>query len=1014
MSKHNHRSNILGSNILGREQDGSRMAPIALVMAIVSGSAWLFASTPARAACTFDVLVGGYVCSGDSDAGIPTVPLLNNGKVQILGSGRINSPATALTVGSNNIIDSDGLISGRDIGIRSTGNLIFNNTGEITARNPVLVTAGDLEMTNTRNVSGAFTAINVSGAVKLTNSGSIAGQAGVSGNTVELFNTGTIRGAFSGIAGTTAVNVTNEGTISATAPNAAAVSSGSDTNLVNKGRINGSVTSGQKMAVTNAGEIIGGEAAPVFQAGNPAAPLAGTTFVLDNSGVVTGAGILSATPGSTTNITNSGTITNKAGAAGTPTAFSAPDASITITNTGNIIGESTAGIIDAKDVTLFNKNSITSNATTSVIRGQKLTIENSAVVESKGIGATVFQSTGDITITNSGSITAAADSTAIAAAGDATIVTTGAITVGPSSGVIASAFAINVTGKASIINDGSIAAGGIRGAIAIAAGDLSEITNNGNIAVTGGNFGAILGSGKLMFNNTGQLTVTGDNSYGVKGPAGLEVSNTGNMSVTGKNSTLISALGTATIVNSGKMEITGAGSNAIVTADTAAITNNGEIAAPGGDGIRAGGRLNLTNNGQITGKTGVMVVAGAGPATIVNQGYIFGSDGVAISLTSAADTLTLGSKSRIQGAINLGGGGDTVNVNLAPGRTRVIIFDDLTGAIVNVTGATTWQIIGNAIVSVDATSPKMKQAAVNDVRASIGEILDGRVSRPLYGNDPAKNFYIKAFGGKSFNSKTNVTSAFSNTHFGLIMGLDTAPTPNTIIGAFAGGAWSTTSTSQSAAMTERTTFAVGGFYGRFKHGMFFADASFAAGYANASGKSEITSNVVAGGLETLNTSGTGYFFSPEAGLGVNVPLNPETTISPAVRYRYTSTNWSATKATSATGIATSSAPAQTSEIRGQVQVAHEGRLPGAIFKVYMTTGFLMATTSGGGTQVSYLGALVASAQATKSKSQKGLFGNFGFEWREESGISYFASLNTDWRTDKTLRFSGRGGMKFNF
>ena len=195
--------------------------------------------------------------------------------------------------------------------------------------------------------------------------------------------------------------------------------------------------------------------------------------------------------------------------------------------------------------------------------------------------------------------------------------------------------------------------------------------------------------------------------------------------------------------------------------------------------------------------------------------------------------------------------------------------------------------------------------------------------------------------------------------------------------------------------------------------MVFADASFVAGYANSSASMSVASNVASAGVEKIDTGGTGRFISPEAGIGVNVPVSPELTISPAVRYRYTSNAWNGVKAPALSGLAVSAAPSNSSEIRAQIQASHETRLPGALFKMQVTAGYLMETVTGGAFNVAFLGAQVG-APAGKSQKNSGMFANTGFEWRDEGGMFYFASLHTDWRTDKTFRIHGRGGVRFNF
>ncbi len=994
---------------------GTRHTPIwtrpagKIVLALAATFGAILLPRPAAADCTFDPTVGAYVCEGTSNTGIPTTPLLDNGKIQVNGGAQIVSPGTALRVGSNNTIDSTGLVSGRDAGINSTGNLTFNNTGEVLGRGAaVFVTAGDLEMTNTNSASAANTAINVSGNVKLTNSGTISGRGGVSASSATVFNSGKIQGQYYAIKASGDVTVTNDGTLEGGAPGGNTIEAGVKANVVNNGRINGSIAAGRAMTVTNVGEISGNDIVPVFNVGTPAAPVAGTKFALDSSGVISGSGILAAVTGSSITITNSGTITNNASAGGMPVAFSATGATLAITNTGNIIGNSTGAIADANDLVLNNRNRIIANSIGFGFRGATMTVNNGGVIESRGAGLAIFTSTGDLTFTNSGALTGLASTTAIASGGNATILNTGLISTGASASIAVPTFAIAVQGKALITNDGEITSA----ATAMSVGDQSEIANGGKITVTGASLGAVLGTASASLANTGQIEVSGAGAFAMRTAQNLQATNSGRITVTGLNAMGFASLGAATINNNGKLDVQGTGSTAIASTGDMTLVNNGEIAS-GGIAVTTGGRLDLTNNGQITGTTGIVVAPGSGPAKIVNQGYIFGSGGVAISLTNAADELTLGSKSRIQGLINLGGGGDTVNVTLAPGRSRIIVFDDLTNATVNVTGTPSWQIVGNALVSLDTTSLLMRHATISDVRNGIGDILESRVNQRMFENDPERSFYVKAFGGGGTYSANKGAAAFATRHAGLVAGVEAVLAPNAVVGGFAGGAWGNASASGTLSDSTNATLMLAGLYGRLTHGMIVADANIVAGYASTTTNMSILSNIAPGGLEKLKSNDSGLFLSPKIGVGVKVPLNPETSVTPGVRYRYTSASWNNSTRVSASGLGLSSGPSSSSEIRGQVQVSQEARLPGALFRMHFTTGYLFESVSTGNYRVTYNGASLASSTSSNTRNS-GVFASTGVEWRDQAGMSYFANLQGDWRSNKSVRFGGRGGVKFSF
>ena len=140
--------------------------------------------------------------------------------------------------------------------------------------------------------------------------------------------------------------------------------------------------------------------------------------------------------------------------------------------------------------------------------------------------------------------------------------------------------------------------------------------------------------------------------------------------------------------------------------------------------------VNLTNAGTISSGTGIRAsgLNNVG-STITNSGTIAGAGGTAIKLSPAADTLTLLPGSKIIGAIDMGGGADTINiVNNAPTLSRVSSFFRFLSVntlnIINFTG-----VINANTVTVNTGG--MPAVQTRDNVATLDPTAFGRADRAL-------------------------------------------------------------------------------------------------------------------------------------------------------------------------------------------------------------------------------------------------------------------------------------------
>ncbi len=757
-----------------------------------------------------------------------------------------------------------------------------------------------------------------------------------------------------------------------------------------------------------------------------------------NSGTVSG-GTADGISADTANVSNSGTISG---------GIHGVNANATVTNSGTISGGTGQGIT-----------------------GDTSTVSNSGTITGGSNGIAALTGIATTTVTNSGTISGGtADGIA---AGTANVTNFGTIT-----GAI---FGIDATATANVTNSGTIS-GGTDGIAATTA----NVTNSGTISgslsdgidataianVT--NSGTISGSafGRGIQSTGGSTTVT--NSGTISGGLG-GISVGGDATVTNSGTILGGAgaagiaAGTATVSNSGTISggITGILGNAAATvsnsgtisgqtginADFANVTNSGTISG-GLDGIFSSNTANVSNSGTISGaRFGISTFFALGSANVSNSGIISGGT-AALQFSGNPDTLTLLPGSTIIGAINLGGGGDTVNFRTG---NQNLTFDTLAGA--TVTSGHPFVVVGNRVVTIDPTSFALTDRTlmdftrglsaaipdINNVAATGGAPL--AFAAPAAGNSAADRIgdafaaipglayageaevfksptavygdgtaiWARGFAGRRVQEADGVASRTTNAFYGGMLGADRQVTPNLRLGIFGGGG-ETRSDFDRNAGESNSTLLFGGAYARWRVANAFLDVATQAGHSsNDTSRNNINNNLAPGGFETAKAKFDGWYVNPEAHVGVHLPLGTASgvlyTLTPSARVRYLHASFDGyTETGSTANMTVGSRTAQNLEERGEL-------------KLTMTQGTVSTSVYGGLLGVQRLGDTTINASllgqplpfATPGDDIVwGGYGGLGIAWRNAAGLSFFGAVEYTALSDQSRIVSGQGGVRVAF
>lgn len=560
-------------------------------------------------------------------------------------------------------------------------------------------------------------------------------------------------------------------------------------------------------------------------------------------------------------IENGGTLST--GAADAVDASNIADTNITVENAGTITtsGSSAYGVVSGgANATIINSGSITTsgNSATGVVSistGANDTITNNGTIITSGDFAEGIWSNGaNDTITNSGRITTGG----ISAEG---ILSTGADAI--------------ITNSGTIITSGSFSAG--NGADGISStGANAIITNSGSI-ITSGDLGLGISSSNAndTIINSGSITTNGNSAVGILLFSNAAVTNSGSIITNGDNADGIFSIGAdATIANSGAITTSGDNADGIsATEANAVITNSGSISVTGTGGSTA---VSLD-------------AAGADNSSFTNSGLISatGSATQAIAGGTGQQTLNLEQGSMIIGTVDLGGGVDTVNVNVnGNGPSGTVTF--LNTETINLASGVAGVVVGNRVTTVDPTGQSFLGTTVNAVNVGIHNTINARVNaafssaagissedpvaiEPAAGGsarsrlfDDGAEVWGEVFGGRLEREGEGATLAFDQNYYGFVSGYERQADFGRFGFTF-GFANSVIETTQVQSVDTDVLSFFGGVYGHTGIAPNLTlSTNLILGYENYDNRRTVIDNIA--GVESAESDFNNFFISPSVSL----------------------------------------------------------------------------------------------------------------------------------------------------
>lgn len=328
--------------------------------------------------------------------------------------------------------------------------------------------------------------------------------------------------------------------------------------------------------------------------------------------------------------------------------------------------------------------------------------------------------------------------------------------------------------------------------------------------------------------------------------------------------------------------------------------------------LSEGGAGAIENRGTLTGNVGLTFGGyGTTAATVINSGTIEGTSGKAIDFGTGGlaldDTLQLRTGSRILGSVEFANGTDTLDVSGFRGNAILTVANLETVVTGSALVSDQRDGSGDGTVSiVDATGiTSSGSASLGEVAGAIGGEIAGALggitggagpseplgyapSRPVGAAEAAADELVTTaeptgpeVWGKVFGGIANKTNDYNAVLGGIIAGSHVAVDANTRLGGVVSVSGSRFAT-VGGGQTVTGTIGAAGLYGSTDLGGVVVSYSVLGGVAANHSDRTVTAAVT----ETARADFASWFWSPELGLSIPVPLLEGVDTAAGFRLRY--------------------------------------------------------------------------------------------------------------------------------